>query len=98
MARNQQKSNADNSLKYRHLSRVPYYEQANHLNDNFKNLGYDYRNQILKKTTSPELWANPLQTSFYGRIEGMLTMVLEQVKSIKKTFSYAHDRDSTNIN
>ena len=97
MGTTQNKANAENSERFRHLSRPPYYDQANHMNDQFKNLGYDYRNKLLRKTTSPELWANPLQISLFGRLEGLLSIALEHVKSIKKTFSYAHDRDSTNI-
>ena len=51
MATNQQKENAINSAKGRPLSRIPYYEQAKHFNDDFLNLGYDYRGKLLKKTT-----------------------------------------------
>ena len=99
MASNPKKENAINKFQAaKHLSRTPYYDQARHYNDNFLNLGYNYRGKLLKKNTSPELWANPLQTSLYGRIEAMVTFCLEQVKSIKKTFSYAHDRDTTRIN
>ena len=98
MANNQKKENAIDSQRARHLVRAPYFEQAEHFNDKFLNLGYDYRGKLLQKTTSKQLWANPLQTSLFGRLEGMLTMVLEDVKSIKKTFSFAHDRDSTQIN
>jgi hypothetical protein len=78
--------------------RSSYYAQANHSNDYLTNLGYDYRGNMLKNTTSPELWANPIQTSMYGRLEGMLAFVLEQVKIIKKTFSIAHTKDNININ
>jgi hypothetical protein len=78
--------------------RSSYLSQAKHSNDYFLNLGYDYRGNLLKNTTSPELWANPIQTSMYGRLEGMLTYVLEQVKIIKKHFSIAHDKNDLNIN
>jgi hypothetical protein len=98
MATTIQKQNAAGTERFKHLSRAPYYDQAKHFNDNFLNLGYDYRNKLLQKTTSPELWGNPLQTSLFGRLEGLLTMALEQVKSIKKAFSIAHDSDTTNIN
>lgn len=98
MANNSQKQSALKSQNFKHLSRLPYYDQAKHYNDNYINLGYDYRGKLLQKTTSKELWSNPLQISLFGRIEGMLTMVLEQVKSIKKAFSFAHSRDTTNIN
>lgn len=98
MASNPRKEIAERQASYRHLSRVPYYDQGRHFNDQLKNLGYDYRGQILRKTTSPELWANPLQTSLYGRIEAMITFMLESAKSVKKHFSFAHDKDTTQIN
>jgi hypothetical protein len=78
--------------------RLPYFFAAKHNNDEFKNLGYDYRGKILRKTTSPELWGNPLQTSMMGQIESMMTYILEQAKMVKKWFSIAHDKDSINVN
>jgi len=78
--------------------RPSYMNQAKHINDIFLNLGYDYRGNILKNGTSPEIWANPQQTSMYARLEGMITYVLESAKMIKKWFSIAHDKNSTRIN
>lgn len=78
--------------------RSSYLSQAKHSNDYFTNLGYDYRGNLLKNTTSPELWANPVQTPMYGRLEGLIVFILEQVKIIKKTFSIAHSKDNLNIN
>lgn len=77
--------------------RPSYMNQAKHINDFFLNLGYDYRGNILKNGTSPELWANPQQTSMYARLEGMITYVLESAKMIKKWFSIAHDKNTTRI-
>jgi hypothetical protein len=78
--------------------RSSYLTQAKHINDVFLNLGYDYRGNILKNGTSPELWANPLQTPMYGRLEGMILFLLENVKNIKKHFAFAIDKDNLNIN
>ena len=78
--------------------RSSYYYQAKHFNDVFLNLGYDYRGNILRKGTSPELWANPLQSPMYNTIEGMLNFLIEHSKSIKKWYSIAHDKNSTGIN
>jgi hypothetical protein len=78
--------------------RESYLNQAKHINDVFLNLGYDYRGNILKKGTSPELWANPLQDSNYLTLEGMITFILEQAKYVKKWFSIAHDKNTTLIN
>jgi hypothetical protein len=77
--------------------RLPYLYQAKHNNDEFKNLGYNYRGQILKRITSPELWSNPLQTPLIGQIESMMTYILEQAKMVKKWMSIAHDKDSLNV-
>jgi len=80
-----------------HKIRSAYLSEAKHINDNFLNLGYDYYGKILKNGSSPELWANPQQKALYGRLEGMLTYVLESTKMIKKWFSIAHDKDTTAI-
>jgi len=78
--------------------RPSYLYQAKHANDVIKNLGFDYKGKILKKGTSPELWANPLQNQNYSTLEGMITFLIEQTKYIKKWFSIAHDKNTANIN
>jgi len=78
--------------------RLPYLYQAKHNNDEFKNLGYNYRGKILRKVTSAELWGNPLQTSMMGQIEVLLTNIIEEVKMIKKWVSVAHEKNSIFIN
>jgi len=96
---NQYELNVDNREKRQlHKIRPSYMNQAKHINDYFLNLGYDYRGNILKNGTSPELWANPQQIGMYGRLEGLLTYVLESAKMIKKWFSIAHDKNTTRIN
>jgi len=77
--------------------RSSYFFQAKHLNDVFLNMGFNYKGQLLKKGTSPELWANPLQIPFYGLLEGMLNFLIEHTKIIKKWFSVAHSKDNMNI-
>jgi hypothetical protein len=78
--------------------RPDYFDQAKHINDQYKNLGYDYRGKIMKKMTSPELWANSVQIPFYGKMENLVNFLINQVKNIKKAFSIAHSKDSLNIN
>ena len=100
MAANTQITNPSTGIPARNTSKVrlPYLYQAKHHNDDFKNLGYNYRGKILRKSTSPELWSNPLQTTMFGQIEALMTFILEQTKMIKKWFSIAHDKDDLNIN
>lgn len=97
MAENIKISNSVRSKDFRYKSRSPYYSQINHLNDNFKNLGYDYRGKLYRKSTSPELWGNPLQIPFIGRLEALMVLILENVKYIKKTFSIAHEKETLKI-
>lgn len=80
-----------------YTTRYPYNYQAEHFNDNYKNLGYNYKGNILKNTTSPELWSNPLQRGMIGQLEVLLEFLIEYTKSIKKTFSIAHNKDADNI-
>lgn len=97
MATDKKKSDDLQVKRYRYKSRISYLHGAKHKNDKYKNLGYDYKGNILKNTTSSEIWANPLQTPLYGQLESLLTFIVEQVKMIKKTFSIAHDKDSLKI-
>jgi len=78
--------------------RLPYLYQAKHNNDEFKNLGYNYRGKILRRVTSHELWGNPLQTSMMGQIEVLLTYILEEVKMIKKWYSISYNKEDVNLN
>lgn len=96
---NKYELNVDNQEKRQlHKVRASYLNQAKHLNDNFTNLGYNYLGNLLRNGTSPEIWANPQQISLYGRLEGLITYVLESSKMIKKWFSIAHDKNTTMIN
>lgn len=78
--------------------RTSYLYQAKHNNDVYLNLGYKYTGNILKKGTSPEIWANPLQSGMYGVLEGLLTYILESAKYVKKWMSIAIDKNSTLLN
>ncbi len=88
----------DQEKRQLHKIRSSYLTQAKHLNDDFSNLGYNYIGKILRNGTSPELWANPQQISLYGKLEGLITYVLESSKMIKKWFSIAHSKNTTQIN
>lgn len=91
------KLKAANIEDYKYKRRSEYFAQARHSNDEFKNLGYDYTGRILRRTTSREIWANPIQAPMFAKVEVLITYILEQVKYIKKIYSIAHDKDSINI-
>lgn len=78
--------------------RESYLYSAKHSNDQYLNMGYSYSGNILSNGTSNELWANPQQISSIKRLEGIIVFLIENVKNIKKHFSIAHDKDTSNIN
>lgn len=82
---------------YNYTVRPSYLYDAKHINDNFKNLGYNYLGKILKNTTSEELWANPMQTPLLAQAEALITQMFEETKEIKKTFAIAIDKKNRNI-
>ena len=87
-----------NLEKFRYTVRNSYQFQAKHINDNFKNLGYNYGGNVLKNSASDELWANPMQAPLFAWIEALVVSWFEQTKLIKKTFAIAIDKNSRNIN
>ena len=79
-------------------NRVSYLYGLKHLNDNFKNLGFQYQGKILSKTLSHQMYANPIQQYNYLQLEKMIIFLINKVKMIKKSFSIAHSKDDLNIN
>jgi len=82
----------------RYTIRPSYYYAAKHFNDVFLNMGFDYKGQLIKKGSSPELHANPLNESLFSTLDSMLYFLIEHTKTVKKWFSIAHSKDSLNIN
>ncbi|MGL5691967.1 MAG: hypothetical protein ACRDD8_14255 [Bacteroidales bacterium] len=85
---------ADNKYKYRDS----YNYNKHHVHDKFLNLGYKYKGNLYKNTVSPEMWGNEKTSAMIHSLENLILFLIEQVKSIKKNFSVAHDKNTSNIN
>lgn len=83
---------------YKYKNRSSYNYNKHHVHDVYKNLGYDYRGNIFKRTTSEELWGNPKLKSMILKIENIIIFLIEHTKMIKKSFSIAHEKNTSNIN
>lgn len=83
--------------RYLYKNRKSIYHDVNHIHDNYKNMGFDYKGKIYEKTTSPEIRSNPFQRLMLSKIENILYYLINEVKSIKKHVSIAHDKNATNI-
>lgn len=83
---------------YNYKTRNSYNYNKNHIHDKFLNLGYDYKGKLFKNTTSTEMWGNPKQSAMIVYIENLILFLIEHTKYIKKSFSIAHDKNTSNIN
>lgn len=71
---------------------------ANHANDVYLNLGYDYRENIFKKTLSKQLFANDKSKKILTEIQKLIFLLIEEVKVLKTQFVFAVNKDSKLIN
>lgn len=61
-------------------------------------LGYDWRGNMYKNYTSSFLFKIEMLQKFIPMLEEMMNFLVDKTKEIKKTFAYAVDKNSRNIN
>lgn len=88
----------DNSKRKYYKTRPSYLYRITHINDFYLHLGYKYKNNVLKNSTSTALWTNPNQSGMYMQLENMIVFLIDRTKMVKKWFSIAHDKNTLNIN
>lgn len=59
--------------------------------------GFDYKEVILKKTTSARLFNNDVMAGFMGYINSMLYETIESVKKIRVHFNYVVNKNDKRI-
>ena len=69
-----------------------------HINDDYRNQGYDYERHILQNVISPELFANPLNDTPLRQIERLIEYLINSVRQIKLTYAIAFPKNAKNIN
>lgn len=84
------------------MAKLTYIENLrqaeHHAFDNYTNLGYDYKQNIMKNVLSPEMFANPLNDVPYRQIERMIEFLVDQVKRIKLEYNFTLPKNSTKLN
>lgn len=84
--------------RYFHKTRPSYIQYAEHINDDIKNSGYDYKGKQFKNSLSKYLYEDPIKEDIFAQFENMIYFLTEYVKMIKKTFNYAIDKNLTTFN
>ncbi len=71
---------------------------ANHAQDVYTDLGFDYRGKILKKSVSPILFQNFNNNFVLGEIDKMLSLLVDTVKQIKLQYMISLHKNDRNVN
>jgi len=80
------------------INKKPKMYYAHHFRDNKSGLGYDYHNNVFKKTMSKEIFSNETTAKMILKMEIMIDYLIDAVKQIPLQFSIAHDKESIDIN
>lgn len=81
-----------------HLKRTSYLYTARHSNDVLKNLGFEYKGELFKRSVSKEIFSNPLIVPLLLKIEELLFWCIEQTKSIKKQYAITYNKNNNKLN
>lgn len=71
---------------------------ANHVEDAFTDLGYDYRGNVFRKTLSPLILKNRNNKAILGNIEHMIVFLIDAVKQVRLQFMISLDKNDRNLN
>lgn len=69
-----------------------------HNRDQIKNKGFDYRNQILRRSVDPNLQRNPNVLDFINKVEPMIEELIFRIKNFKAYRNPYIDAESDDIN
>jgi hypothetical protein len=75
-----------------------YYEVAEHIFDDYKNLGYNYNGKLFRNSVSSIYYLDDRKSGVLSKFENMFLFLIDKVKDIKRARNYAIDKRSPNIN
>ena len=82
----------------KYLTRVSYYQHMIHIQDDLKNTGYDWRNNLFNKSLSTYLLADPKRQGILNQIQKMMVYMIDRVSMIKKAMNYTVDKNYKYLN
>lgn len=82
----------------KYLTRESYYQYMIHVQDDLKNTGYDWRNNLFKKSVSTYLLSDPKREGILNQIQKMMVYMIDRVSMIKKAMNYTVDKNYKYLN
>lgn len=71
---------------------------AHHVQDKYTDLGFDYRNNIFKKSVSPVIYNNRINEMILKHIGNIIAWMIDTVKQIKLQYMVSLPKNSRNLN
>lgn len=75
-----------------YLTRKSFYEALVHQQDDLKNIGFDWRPNLMTKSLSKYLLANKDVEAVVAQYTKLLTYIVDTIQQIRKSINYAVDR------
>ena len=75
-----------------YLIRRSQWEDLIHRQDDLKNVGYDWRPNLLKKSLSTYLQSNDDVSEMIERYRQLLVFIVDKIQDVKKAFNYTVDK------
>lgn len=75
-----------------YLTRQSFYEALVHQQDDLKNIGFDWRPNLMKKSLSKYLLANQDVEVVVTQYTKLLTFIVDTIQQIRKSINYAVDK------
>ena len=79
-------------------NKTSFFEEEQHLHDNFTNLGYHFEQNIMHNVLSPEMFVNPMNDVPMRQLERLIEFLVNQVKRIKLEYNFTLPKNSKNLN
>ena len=73
-------------------------DKENHIYDNYRNLGYNYKQHIFKNVLSQEIFGNPMNDNIFRQMEKLIEHLVDEVKQIKISYAFTYDKHAKNLN
>ena len=82
----------------KYLTRESYYQYMIHIQDDLKNTGYDWRNNLFNRSLSTYLLSDPKRSGIMTQIQKMMVYMIDRVSMIKKAMNYTVDKNYKYLN
>ncbi len=81
-----------------YLTRENYRNSTLHQFDKLENIGYDWRNNSLKKSLSPYILSDSKRLAIIEYMQIIVAYILDYASNIKKSINYTVDKNYKHLN